>query len=528
MPRSFITFGEWQDLDVRHSFRFVKGVVGGPIIGGVLRHKVKGAGVECEPGLVQWEPCGESRPLFSVASTRQGEPISVTPFIVCEVCGDAGFISRGKWVAKEDEEGLDSVDPMRLLEGVEGVDGDTTAYELQIRRELGDVVLEEELTADRALVDASGGPQLRLPPQTEEEIRAEHDHVFSAADDAEDGVFEFLTPLEWMTRTGIHIVDPDGWRTMTPEEKRASGSIDGLKEWDVPIGRAEFIRRASECTVSAWPTPLRDEEGTGLCVEQSDRVKTILRENADRIPFHLRVEDEYEPPTITEIVDPPEEIRDLFDVVPIPQSEFDAWCSVHEAYRWTDDGILTDECNRAREDDPRACDFTPDPKPSYVEGQGDDIGNLGLDQRLRTGDQRIERQERSRRAADREVKDSGHRHVFETGAERDRSAGKGRFDLLQWMALPRVAVILEKGADKYEARNWEKGMPISRFVDSAARHLGQYVAGETDEDHLGQAAWNLLSAIQTEEMIARGILPAELNDLPTYDPDHFDLTRREV
>jgi hypothetical protein len=115
-----------------------------------------------------------------------------------------------------------------------------------------------------------------------------------------------------------------------------------------------------------------------------------------------------------------------------------------------------------------------------------------------------------------EFKDSGERQQFDTGAVRDAQEGKGRYDLLQVLALRRVAVVLERGAVKYDARNWEKGMPLSRFVDSALRHLMQYVEGRRDEDHAAHAAWNLLSLVQTEEMIQRGLLPAELDDLPSY------------
>ena len=59
-------------------------------------------------------------------------------------------------------------------------------------------------------------------------------------------------------------------------------------------------------------------------------------------------------------------------------------------------------------------------------------------------------------------------------------------------------------------------MPLSRFIDSAKRHLEQFIEGWRDEDHLGQALWNLHSAVHTEEMIHRGLLPDELDDLPCY------------
>lgn len=117
-----------------------------------------------------------------------------------------------------------------------------------------------------------------------------------------------------------------------------------------------------------------------------------------------------------------------------------------------------------------------------------------------------------------ELKDSGKRQEYETGARRDTTDGKGRYDLLQVLALRRVAVVLQRGAQKYDARNWEKGIPLSRFVDSGLRHLMQYLEGRRDEDHAAQAAWNILGLIHTEEMIERGLLPASLNDLPNYMP----------
>ncbi len=115
-----------------------------------------------------------------------------------------------------------------------------------------------------------------------------------------------------------------------------------------------------------------------------------------------------------------------------------------------------------------------------------------------------------------QTKDSGERQQFSTGAVRDRQAGKGRYDLLPPAAIRRLADIFERGANKYSARNWEKGLPLSRFIDSALRHTFQYLEGRRDEDHIGQAAWNLLCALHTDEMIYRGVLPQELADLPNH------------
>lgn len=59
-----------------------------------------------------------------------------------------------------------------------------------------------------------------------------------------------------------------------------------------------------------------------------------------------------------------------------------------------------------------------------------------------------------------EIKDSGERTRFDTGAVRDMHTGKGRMDLLPWEALVEVSKHCEEGALKYGERNCEKGIPI--------------------------------------------------------------------
>ncbi|MHA1304710.1 MAG: dATP/dGTP diphosphohydrolase domain-containing protein, partial [Candidatus Heimdallarchaeaceae archaeon] len=68
------------------------------------------------------------------------------------------------------------------------------------------------------------------------------------------------------------------------------------------------------------------------------------------------------------------------------------------------------------------------------------------------------------------TKDSGTRQKFDSGAVRDIQQGKGRFDLLPATAIKMVADVFERGAIKYGDRNWEKGIPLSRYIDSALRH----------------------------------------------------------
>lgn len=109
------------------------------------------------------------------------------------------------------------------------------------------------------------------------------------------------------------------------------------------------------------------------------------------------------------------------------------------------------------------------------------------------------------------IKDSGNRREFETGALRDMSEGKGRFDLMPWAALMEVAKHGENGSKKYGEHNVDKGLPISSFMDSGIRHLAKHIDGWTDEPHLVAAAWNILWAIQTE------IKHPELIDVPWRD-----------
>lgn len=105
----------------------------------------------------------------------------------------------------------------------------------------------------------------------------------------------------------------------------------------------------------------------------------------------------------------------------------------------------------------------------------------------------------------------------ETGSRRDTRQGKGRFDLLPPAALRRVAQHFEAGANKYGDRNWEKGQPLSWYLDSGCRHWAQLLSGETDEDHAAAWAWNALAFLETQERIRRGLLPGDLDDLPSLN-----------
>lgn len=110
------------------------------------------------------------------------------------------------------------------------------------------------------------------------------------------------------------------------------------------------------------------------------------------------------------------------------------------------------------------------------------------------------------------VIDSGQRERFVTGSRRDSREGKGRYDLLPFYAIERLAQHYENGARKYGDRNWELGQPLTRYVDSCIRHLSKWMLGYREEDHLAAAGWNILSLIYTEDQISAGKLPYSLLD----------------
>jgi hypothetical protein len=111
------------------------------------------------------------------------------------------------------------------------------------------------------------------------------------------------------------------------------------------------------------------------------------------------------------------------------------------------------------------------------------------------------------------VKDSGDRTEFDTGSVRDRRTGKGRFDLIPTHPMRRLARHYENGAVKYGDRNWEKGQPLSSYLDSAERHLLAVKDGDADEDHAAAVVWNLFGYMFTKKRIEECELPVELDNL---------------
>jgi hypothetical protein len=55
------------------------------------------------------------------------------------------------------------------------------------------------------------------------------------------------------------------------------------------------------------------------------------------------------------------------------------------------------------------------------------------------------------------------------------------------------------GAEKYEDRNWEKGIPIDTCIDACLRHINRWRKGERGEDHLAAATFWLFAIMHFEE-----------------------------
>jgi hypothetical protein len=156
------------------------------------------------------------------------------------------------------------------------------------------------------------------------------------------------------------------------------------------------------------------------------------------------------------------------------------------------------------------------------------------------------------------ILDSGARREFETSAVRDITENKGRCDLLPldvvglllkrhgkdkqstmlckindyvrygevcalfdavlefaeeenidvYSMLVEVAKHYEEGAQKYDERNWEKGIPTHCYIDSGVRHLFKHWRGDEDESHNRAFVWNMLGCVWTH------FNHSNLNDLP--------------
>ena len=95
-----------------------------------------------------------------------------------------------------------------------------------------------------------------------------------------------------------------------------------------------------------------------------------------------------------------------------------------------------------------------------------------------------------------------------TAAKAKRDPIGVRYDLISPVAMKRLAVTYCEGAKRYGDRNWEQGLPVSNLVNHALAHIFAYLGGNTSEDDLIHAAWNLMAAAHMEETMP------EMVDIP--------------
>lgn len=110
------------------------------------------------------------------------------------------------------------------------------------------------------------------------------------------------------------------------------------------------------------------------------------------------------------------------------------------------------------------------------------------------------------------IQDSGARINYDHGAMREPSTGKGAYELISPFAWERIAIWYELGARKYADRNWEKGIPFGRLIQSAIRHMIRWMKGDRSEDHLAAVCWNVMAMIHFEETGQA----EEWNNYPAY------------
>ncbi len=121
------------------------------------------------------------------------------------------------------------------------------------------------------------------------------------------------------------------------------------------------------------------------------------------------------------------------------------------------------------------------------------------------------------------MNDGGERTTYgKNSAQREPATGKGRPDLISPFALTRLSKWYELGGAKYGDRNWESGMPYSRYTAAMFRHLIAWMKGNKDEDHLAAITWNAIAIMHHQELGEN-----QWNDMPDYTREDEEIENEQ-
>ena len=105
-------------------------------------------------------------------------------------------------------------------------------------------------------------------------------------------------------------------------------------------------------------------------------------------------------------------------------------------------------------------------------------------------------------------------HTHPSGALREPKDGKGKPHLLLCSfpyALQQLSLHVD--CELGRERNFEKGLPMSSFVDAALRHLTLWTCGDPEPHHMRSALWNIIALMETEHRVETGYLPESIDDI---------------
>jgi hypothetical protein len=107
--------------------------------------------------------------------------------------------------------------------------------------------------------------------------------------------------------------------------------------------------------------------------------------------------------------------------------------------------------------------------------------------------------------------------TLESGAVRSTGCMNARYDLINPVGMRRLAETYAEGAKKYGDSNWQKGIDTPNLLNHAITHIEAWRNGDTSEDHMAHAVWNLFTIMYTEERLPHLVIR---HYAPGFNPDN--------